>query len=251
MSLHIVIKGANKVIDGIWEAKVSPSDLHVFRSDTNEIGEKSLILSRSPVTSVEDAIELVPHAVSLVIKGTTDEATIIERVVVAQKRFSPESATHSATVTENPISRIFWVTVGKELQKNYAIGVANSTWGVPQNYESRLDQVQKGDYILFYGRDIGFSLCQVTSVPFTDTEPIWPDGLYPRRVTISSVLRRNTSLAFSNIYGCLRDRSGIPYRRGNSAGRAIGGGGGIFRQLDDVEVSCLFERLNWSTVADK
>ena len=44
---------------------------------------------------------------------------------------------------------------------------------------------------------------------------------------------------------CLRDRDGQPYRNNRAGGRAIGGGGGVFRKLRPDEVSRLFHHLQW------
>lgn len=144
-----------------------------------------------------------------------------------------------------PDDNVYWVTVGKGRQDNFEIGIRNGVWGVPSEYADKLKNVAPGDKIIFYGQAIGFALCDVLSKPYHDSKRIWPDGDYPYRIRITPPLRRNEASDFSSVYRHLVDRFGRPYTSAQAAGRAIGGGGGVFRKLTHKEIAGLLRGLSW------
>ncbi|RLI73768.1 hypothetical protein DRO97_06890, partial [Archaeoglobales archaeon] len=144
---------------------------------------------------------------------------------------------------KNGEANIYWVTVGKNLQENYFIGIENRVWGVKDRYRDKFRDVTKGDYILFYGWKIGFSICEVVSDPYEGDSKIWSDDIYPHRIQISEPIMETKDKTLTNVHDCLKDAHGIPYETPKAFGRAIGGAGGIFRRLRYDEIECIFARL--------
>jgi hypothetical protein len=144
-----------------------------------------------------------------------------------------------------PTDTVYWVTVGSGRQQNFEIGMREGLWGVPEEYGARLRDVTSGDKLIFYGRDVGFALCEVRSKPFRDARRVWPDGEYPYRVRITPPLKRNVAEDFSGVYRSMIDRSGNKYTSPQAAGRAIGGAGGVFRKLRQQECAGLLRGLGW------
>lgn len=140
-------------------------------------------------------------------------------------------------------ANVYWFTVGREIQENYFIGIENKVWGVKEKYRDKLMDVEKGDYILFYGGEIGFSICEIVSDPYDDNTRIWSDDIYPHRIKISEPIMETKYKTLANVHNCLKDKHGIPYESSKACGRAIGGMGGIFRRLRYDEVECIFARL--------
>jgi hypothetical protein len=130
------------------------------------------------------------------------------------------------------------VTVGKGLQENYELAMNKGVWGVPSKYLNRIQSVKEGDFIVFYGKEVGFSLCPVVSEKyFEDRSRIWPDGVYPYRVKIGAPVHRSHGTSLSDVYDALLDPEGHRYGTVNAAGRAIGGAAGVFRPLNPKSVS--------------
>mgnify|MGYP001001375253 CR=1 FL=1 len=156
-----------------------------------------------------------------------------------------------AILTNNNESKInvYWVTVGKDLQDNYRIGLEKNVWAVKDKYKHKLENIKKGDYVLFYGNSFGFSLCKVTKSLFYDKSPIWHDDIYPNRVNITKPLSEG-SLETEEIRKCLVNVEDEPYQSIRAWGRGISGQGGVFRKLKKQEINCLFEKLNWKIPFD-
>jgi hypothetical protein len=144
-----------------------------------------------------------------------------------------------------PDDDVYWVTVGAGRQGNFEIGIRNGVWGVPAEYGDKLREVDSGDKIVFYGKHVGFALCEVKGRMYHDATPVWPDGPYPYRVRITPPLKRNDAEDFGGIFQHLLDRHGQPYPSPQAAGRAIGGQGGVFRRLRRIEVAGLLRGLGW------
>ncbi|MGB9980114.1 MrcB family domain-containing protein [Methanobacterium sp.] len=139
---------------------------------------------------------------------------------------------------------VYWVTVGKNLQGNYRIGIENGIWAVKDNYVNKLENVKLGDYVLFYGNSIGFSLCKVEKEHFLDNSKIWLDDIYPNRIKISKPIFEG-SLSTEDIRDCITDANNNSYNSVRAWASSIRGGGGVFRKLKDDESNCLFKKLNW------
>jgi hypothetical protein len=242
MAMRMTIEGAKPVASGIWLAELEPRDLELLRGRPESKGARSVILLDSGVYEREGRIEFDPSSAVLLNLGSGPQTVVIAAVSDTERE--SERRKHSDPLAEEH-RRVFWVTVGSQLQGNYKIAIRHGVWGVPQNSKERLDPVNRGDLIIFYGRDVGFSLCIVDSEPYTDNSRIWPDAIYPWRVRIKDPICENTSITFSEVFHCLRDKEGRSYTSSSAAGRAIGGGGGIFRLLNDREVTSLFKVLGW------
>ena len=139
---------------------------------------------------------------------------------------------------------VYWVSVGKNLQGNYRIGIENGLWAVKEDYANKLENVKAGDYVLFYGNTVGFSLCKVEKEHFFDDSRVWQDDIYPNRIKISKPVYED-AISTEDIRKCLRSSKGDPYISVKAWALAIRGGGGVFRKLKDNEIKCLFKKLNW------
>jgi len=146
--------------------------------------------------------------------------------------------------TQEHEPEIYWVTVGKNLQDNYRIGIENGLWAVKEDYINKLKTVKKGDFILFYGNTVGFSLCKILKEYFHDNSQVWPDDTYPHRVKISQPILVGR-LSTEEIRSCMTDKDDVPYKTVRSWSMGIMGGGGVFRKLKPIEKNCLFKNLNW------
>lgn len=147
--------------------------------------------------------------------------------------------------TNNLDINVYWVTVGKNLQGNYRIGIENGIWAVKDNYANKLENVKLGDYVLFYGNSVGFSLCKVEKEHFLDNTRVWPDDIYPNRIKISKPIFEG-SISTEDIQDCITDTNNNLYNSVRAWASSIRGGGGVFRKLKDNEISCLFKKLDWS-----
>lgn len=150
----------------------------------------------------------------------------------------------NGNITDDLDFNVYWVTVGKNLQSNYHIGIQNKVWAVKDNYANRLENVKLGDYVLFYGNSIGFSLCKVEKEHFLDDSRVWLDDIYPNRIKISKPIFKG-NISTEEIQNCLIDANGNRYNSIRSWASSIRGGGGVFRKLKDQEVKCLFDKLSW------
>lgn len=254
MDIKILFKNVKSIGKGIWLANITVKDISIFGGNPLRHGARSILLVDSPAEKDSGDLEVSPSNATVLNIGSGNEILLINSEI--QNLHELPDNKKKKVITRHPLrnhndsgERIFWVTVGKGLQENYNLALEANVWGVQENYSGRLNAVKKGDFILFYGNEIGFALCKMNSSPFKDEDRIWPDGIYPYRVRISDPLKRNSFLKFSQIYSCLLDRYGNPYETGNAAGRGIGGGGGIFRQLRSVEVRCLFEKFGWKDIS--
>jgi len=144
----------------------------------------------------------------------------------------------------------YWVTVGKTLQENYETALSHGVWGVDSKYRARIEPVKEGDFIVFYGREIGFSECQILGPCYEDRKRVWADEVYPYRVKIGPPLRHSRRTSLNDVYRSLLDPEGRPYNNVNAAGRAIGGAAGVFRPLSPRERGQLFTLLGWPVNGD-
>lgn len=248
MSVRIAVEDVQSLGSGVWLAEVSASELAFLGGRSAGLGGRSIVLLMEDATEDGDRLEFDRDTARLLNAGTGGETVFVNvhgRGVSQQTR--DEAGAGASDAAADVDAAVFWVTVGASLQENYEIGVRNGVWGVPERFSSRLDDTDVGDYVLFYGRDTGFSLARIQSEPYSDRTRLWPDGIYPHRIKISKPLFEAKDVDFSEVYSCLLDRFGIPYKSGQAAGRGIGGGGGVFRRLDIRETSCLFEALGWSS----
>ena len=172
----------------------------------------------------------------------------IEECIFIETRDGPVANTDTPTNVQGivrDLQPLYLVTVAPNLQENFDLGLKNGVWGVPKGFESRLNDVKKGDHLLFYGKKVGFVLCRAESDPFFDNKPLWNDNEYPRRVQISQPMLRSTTAQFRDVGTCLRDKEGFPYKSVNASAMAIKGAGGMFRRLADREVACIASSLSW------
>jgi hypothetical protein len=224
------------VSTGVWISSITDDDLAAFgKPQTTGFGSHLIRVSEA-----EEAAGLLTFErrdALLIRRGRTPEAVLFEW-----------SGARIITVTGavvRPHDVVYWVTVGAGRQGNFEIGMQNGLWGVPREYADALKRVKPGHKVVFYGRDVGFALCEVRSDPFYEQARVWPDGDYPYRVKVTPPLRRNEAQEFSKIYRHLRDRNGRPYDSPQAAGRAIGGRGGVFRILQPTELAGLLPELGW------
>jgi len=146
---------------------------------------------------------------------------------------------------ENNHSSVYWFTIADSISDYYYKGIENEVWGVIEPLEHRIKVLKDGDYILFYGSDIGFSLCKTVGKPFRDDNPLFYNENFPHRIKITKPILETKSKSFSDVRDCLRDPNGNPYPSPNSAARSIGGTPGVFRKLRPEEIECIFSKLEW------
>lgn len=223
----------------VWISHVTDDDVRVFgKPQTTGFGSH-LIKLRTAKLHETGRLEFERSDAILIRRGRIPEAVLFRELVGDSKIIT------RVNTLVGPTDSVYWVTVGAERQANFAIGMREGLWGVPEEYGERIRHVRPGDKLIFYGRDVGFALCEVRSLPFHDSQRVWPDGDYPYRIRITPPLQRNEAEDFSSVYQHLRDRFGKPYTSPQAAGRAIGGAGGVFRKLNDQEVRGLLRGLGW------
>lgn len=142
-------------------------------------------------------------------------------------------------------SNLYWVSIGKSVPENYNIGIKNGLWAVKDEHANRIKDVKKGDYVLFYGKNSGFAICEILEGYFIDTTPVWSDDIYPNRVRISKPLLTAKDKP-KDFHLCFKDLKGKSYISPNALSMATRGAGGIFRQLKTDEVHCIFRKLSWN-----
>jgi MoxR-like ATPase len=145
---------------------------------------------------------------------------------------------------------IYWVSIEKAADpENYFIGIEKGLWAVKDDYARRIKNVKKGDYVLFYSRNSGFSVCEILEGHFVDTKPVWPDDTYPNRIRIGKPLLTREEKP-EDFHLCLRNIKGIPYKSPKALSMAINGAGGVFRLLKAKEVHCIFDKLGWNELSN-
>jgi len=91
--------------------------------------------------------------------------------------------------------------------RNWEFTKKNGVYGVWEKWKNRLQQVKKGDVMIFYvvpRRKQIVGMARVSSEPFDDFETeIWPNELYPHRVQIK-ILRDITETPLS-IYDVIKE----------------------------------------------
>ena len=143
-------------------------------------------------------------------------------------------------------ANLYWVSIGKAVPENYNIGIKNGLWAVKDEHVNRIKDVKKGDYVLFYGKNSGFAICEILEGHFIDTTPVWPDAIYPNRVRISQPLLTEKDKP-KDLHLCFKYLKGKTYISPNALSMATRGAGGVFRELKTDEVHCIFDKLDWST----
>jgi hypothetical protein len=226
------------VADDVWISSITDDDVTAF-GNPRTTGFGSHLLSLKEAKAREGMLTFERRDAIFIRRGRTDEAVLFLDIAPLRGLIAPPNA----LVT--PDDDVYWVTVGANRQENFEIGMRNGVWGVPEEYSNALHEIVPGDKLIFYGRDVGFALCEVRSKPFHDSTRVWPDGDYPYRLTITPPLMRNEAEDFSSIYKHLTDRFGSAYNSPQAAGRAIGGRGGVFRKLNPREVAGLLRGLGW------
>jgi hypothetical protein len=227
------------VAPDVWISNVTDDDVQAFgRPQTTGFGSH-LIRLRGAELSDAGLLTFERRDALLIRRGRTAEAVLFRELLGGDT-----VVTHVSSVVR-PDDDVYWVTVGAGRQGNFEIGMRNGIWGVPAEHGDRLKGVSSGDKVIFYGRDVGFALCEVRSEPFYAAERVWPDGEYPYRVRITPPLRRNAASDFSSVYRHLIDRVGQRYTSAQAAGRAIGGRGGVFRKMSRDETGGLLRGLGW------
>lgn len=223
----------------VWISNVTHEDVQAFgKPQTTGFGSH-LIRLRSAELNSSGLLTFERRDAILIRRGRAAEAVLFRDLVGSSSVVVPVG-----TVV-HPDDDVYWVTVGTGRQGNFEIGMRNGLWGVPSEHADRLEDVEPGDKVIFYGRDVGFALCEVRSRPFHDAQRIWPDGDYPYRIRITPPLLRNEANDFSSVHRHLIDRFGQRYRNAQAAGKAIGGGGGVFRKLRREETAGLLRELGW------
>jgi hypothetical protein len=226
------------VADDVWISNITDEDVVAF-GNPRTTGFGSHLLSLMEAEAHEGMLTFERRNALFIRRGRTDEAVLFLDIAAARGIVT----TSAPLVT--PDDDVYWVTVGTNRQENFEIGIRNGVWGVPSEHASAIREVKPGDKLIFYGRDVGFALCEVRSSPFNNRSRVWPDDEYPYRISISPPLMRNEAEDFSSIYKHLTDRLGRTYSSAQAAGRAIGGRGGIFRKLNPREVAGLLRGLGW------
>jgi hypothetical protein len=235
----LISLAAVAVARDVWISNITDDDVVAFgKPQTTGFGSHVVRLQHAELSD-NGLLTFERRDALFVRRGRTDEAILF-------RDFAGSNAiiTHIGAVVM-PNDDVYWVTVGSGRQDNFEIGMRNGVWGVSAEYRNRLEEVEPRDKIIFYGRDVGFALCEVRSRPFHDSKPVWPDGPYPYRISVTPPLKRNAAEDFSGIYRNLLDRDGHPYSSPQAAGRAIGGASGVFRKLKQVEVAGLLKGLGW------
>jgi hypothetical protein len=226
----------------VWISNLTDDDLAAFgRPETTGFGSHLIRLKQAELEP-SGLLQFERRDAVLIRRGRTAEAVLF-RQLTGGRRISLIEAVIKPTDT------VYWVTVGTGRQGNFEIGMRNGLWGVPAEYAKRLEDVRQGDKLVFYGREVGFALCEVRSHPFYDSARVWPDGEYPYRIRITPPLRRNTADDFAAAWRFLLDSAGRPYSSPQAAGRAIGGRGGVFRRLSKKECAGLLQALGWHETA--
>jgi len=89
----------------------------------------------------------------------------------------------------------YWIFVTKP--ENYKVCVREEVWGVDERYLDTLKLLKLGkDMFIFYVthwkefRDV----YEISSKPFYDEEPLWPDKLYPWRIKIKRIFQGKVSI---------------------------------------------------------
>ena len=222
----------------VWISNITDDDVDAFgRPETTGFGSHVIRLRHAELKN--ELLTFDRRDALFIRRGRTPEAVLFRDLA----RAGAVIAKIDALV--HPDDDVYWVTVGAGRQGNFEIGMRNGLWGVPPEYRGKLKEVEQGDKIVFYGRDVGFALCEVKSRAFQDAATVWPDGPYPYRIRITPPLKRNRAEEFGGVYRHLLDRYGQPYTSPQAAGRAIGGQGGVFRRLDRAEVAGLLRALGW------
>ncbi len=125
--------------------------------------------------------------------------------------------------------------------ENYRTAKEKKVWGVQERYGSRVKGVKRGDYVIFFGASIGFSIYQIEKDYYYDDTIIWPgmDGeIYPHRVGLSDkpvISFTSEEFTTSDMLKILVDEYGKPYSSGRSYGAAVEGSGGTFRLFTNEE----------------
>jgi hypothetical protein len=224
----------------VWISNLTDDDVAAFGSpQTTGFGSHLIRLKEAELDSV-GRLQFERRDAILIRRGRTAEAVLFRDLTGGRRQI----ITHVETLVR-PSDSVYWVTVGAGRQENFEIGMREGLWGVPEDYSDRLKNVQPGDKLIFYGRDVGFALCEVKSKPFHGSERVWPDGPYPYRIRVTPPLKRNVADDFSGVYHHLLDASGRAYTSPQAAGRAIGGRGGVFRRLHARECAGLLRGLSW------
>lgn len=222
----------------VWISNIIDEDIEAFGTpQTTGFGSHIIRLRRAELQN--ELLTFERRDALFIRRGRTAEAVLFRELANAGRLIALPNA------IVQPDDDVYWVTVGAGRQGNFEIGMRNGVWGVQAEYRSKLEDVAAGDKIVFYGKDVGFALCEVKTGMYHDTTRIWPDDIYPYRIRITPPLRRNAAEEFRGVFRHLRDRYDQPYPSPQAAGRAIGGRGGVFRRLDRGEVAGLLRKLGW------
>ena len=239
----LISLAAVTVAPEVWISNLTDEDVVAFGTpQTTGFGSHLIRLKRATIDPA-GLLQFERTDAVLIRRGRTAEA------VLFRKRAGGERSITVVDTLVRPRDAVYWVTVGKGRQENFEIGMRNGLWGVPEEWGERLKGVGPGDKLVFYGREVGFALCEVKSHPFYASDRVWPDRDYPYRIRITPPLKRNAADDFSAVWRHLRDREGTPYRNPQAAGMAIGGRGGVFRRLTKQECSGLLRALGWHETA--
>jgi hypothetical protein len=228
----------------VWISNLTEDDVGAFgRPQTTGFGSHLIRLKLADLDAA-GRLQFERRDAILIRRGRTAEAVLFRDLAGGHRIITP------VDTLVRPMDSVYWVTVGAGRQENFEIGMREGLWGVPEEYGERIRNVESGDKLIFYGRDVGFALCEARSRPFHESRRVWPDGDYPYRVRVTPPLKRNVADDFSGVYHHLVDRSGHRYTSPQAAGRAIGGAGGVFRRLNEQEIVGLLQGLGWQeTVA--
>ena len=89
----------------------------------------------------------------------------------------------------------YWIFVTKP--ENYKVCVREEVWGVDERYLGTLKMLKPGEdrFIFYVTRWKEFrDVYEISSKPFYDEEPLWPNKLYPWRIKIKRILQGRVSI---------------------------------------------------------
>ena len=239
--MKVTIARTKQLSDGVWIGEMSEGDLQLIPGRAPEGGGKNVVVISNPEFSADGNL-CFPLIDARLANRAANQATIFLQqtpAAIAPQDGSEKKEGHRRA------AKLFWVSIATQAQKNLEIGLQGKVWGVENKFKPRLDIVAQGDFILFYSKGSGFTLCRIESAPFEDATPMLFPSNYPHRVKISAPILMEKKISYADLSGCLLDRHGMRYMTPLAANRGISGYGGTFRYLSPTEAQQIFSRLGW------
>lgn len=239
--MKVTIPHAAKLTDGVWMAEMSEGELQLIPGRAPEGGGKNVVVINAPEYSPGGELSFALMEARIANRAANQPTVFLEQTRPA---VAPNAGEGDMDRRQRP-ARIFWVSVAAQFQENLHIGLRAKVWGVKNEYARQLDAVAQGDFVLFYAKNAGFTLCRIESDPYFDTTPIWPDSIYPNRIKVSGPVLAESKIGYADVSGCLLDKKGLRYTNAQAANRGISSYGGTFRYLSPTEAQQIFARLGW------